>query len=90
MRELILKYSLPDGMRYDDISSFETESYIGIWNHAQNEYLLFSNIDSELYAYSIPYQDCFEELDSVVYNTVDEHIIRVSKCGKCSITLCEE
>lgn len=34
MRELILKHSLPDGMRYDDISSFETESYIGIWNHA--------------------------------------------------------
>lgn len=78
MAKVIRKLSADDDMDYMDIVSFKTESYVGVWNFREEEFLIFGQSDTEFYPIPVG-KGCkdLQELDDQVYNEVDQHIEEV-------------
>lgn len=68
-----------NGMNFDDICSFTTEHYVGIWNHCEDAFAIMAKDDCEFNLEHLPsYIETLDALDDIVYNKVEEHIISVS------------
>lgn len=78
MKKLVRKL-VADDVAFEDVLSFKTESYIGIWNHASDEFVLICPSDCELYIRTLPYCRDLQELDDSVCEEIGEHIICVSE-----------
>lgn len=85
--KLIHRLSAEDNMDFNEVVSFETDSYIGIWDVYHQEFVIIKNRDT--YFEMIPLKCCdnFEELDGAVYEECDEHINFVSNKSSYWITL---
>ena len=66
---------------FEDIISFSTKNYIGLWNMCSDKFVLLYKSDDELCMVEIPNFDTFEELYEAVYEETEEYIEYVSdKC----------
>ena len=79
MIKLIRTLTPENGMKFHDICSFETENYIGIYNHATDRFVIMGQSDFELHLTTLSYCDTLDELDKAVYEACEEHIIGVSE-----------
>ena len=93
MIKLVRTLTPENGMDFEDILSFETENYIGIWNYGEDRYVLIprdSDYDPEFYLHTLDECNNLDELDNAVFKICDEHIIGVSENGAYRIVLKEE
>lgn len=90
MQKVIRKLTPENDMDFEDICSFETESYIGIWDQMKEEYVMFAKSDYEFCLHQLPPSIDLEELDNKVYDLVQEHIIGVSECSRYTFKIDEE
>lgn len=90
MQKVIRKLTPENNMGFEDICSFETESYIGIWDHKIGGYVVFAKSDCEFWLHPLPICSNLEELDNKVYNLVQEHITGVSECSRYTFKIDEE
>ena len=90
MVKLIRVFAPENGMHFDEICSFETMNYIGIWNHAEDKFALVAKSDLEFNLIHLPICDDLDELDGRVYAECDEHIISVSYNSTYEIALKED
>lgn len=80
MAKVIMTIAPEDDMCFDNIMSFKTESYIGLWNNVADRFMLMNR--SIYNGYFEPYilEENYEnlrDLDEAVYELVDEHITEV-------------
>lgn len=80
MAKVIMTIAPEDGMCFDNIMSFKTESYIGLWNNVIDKFMLMNqsiyNGYFEPYVLEGDYEE-LRDLDEAVYELIDEHIIEV-------------
>lgn len=84
-----------DGTPFDEICSFETENYIGIYvgnfpKVYEAGYIIMPKSDIEYSIDFIKTPNNLEELDSIVYDKVDEHINYVSTSRCLEVKICED
>ena len=79
-----------NGADFENIVSFATESYIGIWDHCSNGFLLIAKEDIEFSCEELGNFDTLDELDDAVYIACDEHIQEVFESSAYKITLIDE
>ena len=89
MQKVIKKLIPENNMDFGDISSFETESYIGIWSYMTDSYVVFAKSDHEFWLHQLPPCIDLEELDDKVCDLVQEHIIGVSECSSYTFEINE-
>lgn len=77
-------------MYFEDICSFETESYIGIWDQKSERFIVLKQSDLEMWMYKVPKVETLDELDGEVYELIDEHIIGVSDYSNYTFKIDEE
>lgn len=77
-----------DNIDFNEITSFTTKKYIGLWDYESNNYFLVAKEDIEFHpAYlSIPVSS-LDELEDAVYAECDEHIEEVFDHCNYKITL---
>ncbi len=66
-----------EGIEFDEICSFETENYVGIWCGSLFAYVLMPKEDGEFECSILPVCSNLKELDNAVYNWCEEHIEEV-------------
>lgn len=80
MAKVIMTIAPEDGMCFENIMSFKTESYIGLWNNVIDRFMLMnqSNYNGYFEPYTLEgnYEELIE-LDEAVYELIDEHITEV-------------
>ena len=81
MYEVVRKLSTIEYVPFDEILSFKTTNYIGIFNHEEYQWILFEIANNELYAYYLHNVSTLDELDDIVYKCCQEHIESVSTSG---------
>ena len=81
-----------DGTPFDEICSFETDNYIGIYvgnfpEVYESGYIVMPKSDIEYSIDFIKTPTNLEELDGIVYDNVDEHIncVSTSRCLEIKI-----
>ena len=84
-----------DGTPFDEICSFETANYIGIYTDffpvgSISGFVVMPRNDIEFSIIFIQAPNNLEELDSTVYDEVDEHIESVSTSRCLNIRIVEE
>lgn len=89
MVKLIRSLAPENGMPFNDICSFHTMNYIGIWNFVADKFTLIAKSDIEFRAVNLLSCESLDELDGRVYAACDEHIIGVSDRSTYSFTLTE-
>ena len=69
-----------NGMPTNEINSFETENYYGIWDHNLDRFALIKKKEIEYSSehLSKSYYDNLQEIDDEVYELIEERIIGVS------------
>lgn len=75
MAKIITTIAVENGMDIDEICSFETENFIGIWNHANDNFMLILKSDIEFHPFVVKNCDDLRELDYQVYEKCGEHIV---------------
>ena len=78
-----------DGTDFEDICSFSTESYVGIWDHEASAFVLFAKSDSEFHCMVLPHCESLDELDDAVHAKCDEHIDEVSESSSYEFKILE-
>ena len=78
MKKIVKTLAVEDGMCFDEICSFKTDNYVGIWDHTSERYVMFMPFDCEFHMWTLDECGDLEELDAEVYHTVGEHIIGAS------------
>ena len=73
-------------LEYEDIRTFETEGYFGVWDHDENSFVLMAKTNFQFH--KIVLETCYTlaELDDSVFKECLEHIQSVSKCGAYCIS----
>ena len=75
----IIRTLVPEnGMEFEEICSFETNSFIGIWDHSYDEWILIAKEEAHFESSRIGYVSNLDELDEEVHSTCGEHIEGVS------------
>ncbi len=73
MQKVIKKLIPENNMNFKDITSFETESYIGIWNYTTDGYVVFVKSDHEFWLHQLPPCIDLEELDDKIRTWFSKH-----------------
>lgn len=84
-RELVVE----NGMHFDEILAFKTESCVGIWDQNNGEFVVMRAGELTLDAFEtvrIEHKNCrtLQSLDDIVYEEVNEHIEEVFDEGHWS------
>lgn len=79
-----------NGMEFEDICSFETNSFIGIWDYSYDEWVLIAKENDHFDSSRIDPVSDLDALDDEVYSICGEHIEGVSKHNAYKITLTKE
>lgn len=70
-----VKFTLvADGVDFEDVCYFRTESFVGIYNGDTDNYIVLPRHDPIMEVIVIDQADTLEELDQKVYDELDEHI----------------
>lgn len=70
-----VKFTLvADGIDFEDVCYFRTESFVGIYNGDTDNYIVLPRHDPIMEVIVIDRADTLEELDQKVYDEFDEHI----------------
>ena len=77
MAKLITTIVVENGMDFDEICSFETETCVGIYSHNHNTFIVMEKSSCEFHPCILPVCRDLEELDNEVYKVTDEHILEV-------------
>ena len=77
-------------MSFEDICSFETNSYIGIWDHDYDEWILVPKEDEHFDSSRLCSVNDLDELDKEVHLTCGEHIEGVSKYNAYKLILTKD
>ena len=79
MAKVIVTIAPEDGMCFENILSFKTENYIGIWDNVSEGFVLMrkSAIYFEPYFIGGYRLEDLKDLDDFVYEKCDEHITEV-------------
>lgn len=88
MAKVIMTIAPEDGMCFEEINSFQTENYIGIFDNAEGNFMLM--MKSGRYFEPWYLEDTYEnlrELDDAVFELCDEHITEVFDKSDYSIEL---
>lgn len=91
MAKVITTIASEDGMSVDEIMSFKTKNYIGIWYSACEDFFVIAKSDIEFnpialeYVYGI-YSD-LREFDDKVFEKCGEHILEVFDKSNYTFTL---
>ena len=88
MAKVIMTIAPEDGMAFENILSFQTENYIGLWDSVANQFVLMnkSGVNFEPFYLNDIYED-LKELDDAVYMECEEHITEVFDRSDYTITL---
>lgn len=86
MVKVIRTLTPENGMDFMDILSFETESYIGLWDYVNNHFIATNKCERELRIFTV-LGDTLTELDEYMFKHFEEHIIGVSDRSDYRITL---
>lgn len=87
MIELVHTIAPKEPLDVLDVCSFLTATYVGIWDHQHNQYILLPNEEELLYLHIVPSCETYAELDQKVFDEIEEHILSVSDRSDYSITL---
>lgn len=95
MIELMRILAPADGTPFDEICSFETENYIGIFVGTfpatfTSGYVIMPKSDIEFSFAFVDEANTLEQLDEVVFRKVEEHIITVSTSRCLDIKINED
>lgn len=95
MAKIIKTIAIENGMGVDDINSFETENYIGIYDDSHNDFIILSKESGggfgiDFLGYRYGEFSNFEEFDNAVFKICEEHILEVFKSNSYAITLTGE
>lgn len=88
MAKVIMTIAPEDGMMFENILSFKTENYVGLWDRVLDQFILMnkSGVNFEPFYLNGIYED-LKELDDAVYTECDEHITEVFDRSDYTITL---
>ena len=78
MAKVILTIAPEDGMFFEDILSFKTDTYVGLYDNVHEHFMLVK----KSYGYFEPYfidkeYGSLQQLDDIVFNLCEEHITDV-------------
>ena len=90
MVKIIRTLTPENGMKFHAICSFETENHIGIYNYAEDRFVIMNQSDYGLHLITLPACATLDELDNAVYKVCDEHIIGVSESSTYEFVIKEE
>ena len=90
MQKVIRKLTPENNMDFENICSFETDSYIGIRDHANDRYIMMAKSDCEFWLHPVVQCADLENLDNKVYDLVEEHIIGVSESSNYTFRIDED
>lgn len=79
-----------DGTSFDDIRSFTTEEFYGLYDYGCNQWIIFAKADSEFSSEHLGSPDTLEELDEKVHEATGEHILSVSEDQRYMFTLIDD
>lgn len=79
-----------DGTPFENINSFITENYVGVFTHHEGEdvFAVFPK-DGGFEMSLVPFPDCLQELDEKIFDLVEEHIEKVSTSNNLEIKIWE-
>ena len=87
MIELVHTLAPKEPLDISEVSSFRTATYVGIWDHQHNQYILLPDEEESLFLHTVPSCETYAELDQKVFDEIEEHILSVSDRSDYSITL---
>ena len=87
MIELVHTLAPKEPLDVCEVCSFLTATYVGIWDHQHNQYILLPEEEGSLYLHTVPSCNTYAELDQKVFDEIEEHILSVSDRSDYSITL---
>lgn len=93
MQKLVRKLSTENDLNFEEICSFETDNYIGIWDHNHDRFVVFAKSSAEFWLYEpdeLGRCENLEELYNAVYKITDEYITGVSDSSDYTFTINEE
>ena len=79
-----------ESISFDDIISFTTPTFIGLFDYGKNEYLLIPRSDRQFESTYIGSPGNLGELDDAVYESTGEHIDKVSTSSDYVLKLEDE
>lgn len=77
MAKVIMTIAPEDGMCFEDILSFETENYIGIWDYGKDAFVMLRRSGRYFEPNYLKLCENLKELDDAVAEYCDEHIVEV-------------
>ena len=89
MTKLIRSLACADGTEFEEIQSFETETFYGIWINNTAAFGLIPNEDDYFDITILDEVHSFDELEDEVFKTCGEHVIGVSISSKFKLTMIE-
>ena len=87
MYKLIRKLVPENNMDIEEICSFKTDSYIGIWNHVSGKFVVFEKENYQMFLYELDDCNDLDELYEEVYKVTSEYITAVSDDSDYTFTL---
>ncbi len=85
MERVIRKLTTENDMDITEVSSFETEDYVGIWDEIDDKYVLLRKSGFLLSVQYIDSPENIEKLDETVHGLCNQHILNVCRHEKYSI-----
>lgn len=79
-----------DDTSFDDIRSFTTEEYYGLYDFGCNQWIIFPKEDIEFNSEHLGSPDTLEELDEKVHEATGEHILSVSEDQRYRFVLVDD
>ena len=90
MVKIIRTLTPENGMKFHAICSFETENHIGIYNYAEDRFVIMNQSDYGLHLITLPASATLDELDNAVYEACEERIISVSESSTYEFIIKED
>ena len=78
MIRLVRSLALENGQDFEEVFSFVTDEFIGIYDGNSNRFVMMAKSDCAFNLTVLPHCTCLDELDEAVYEECGEHIIGVS------------
>lgn len=78
MIRLVRSLALENGQDFEEVCSFITEDYIGIYDHNSDRFVVMAKSDCAFSLTVLPRCNSLDELDDTVYEECGEHIVGVS------------
>ena len=78
MIRLVRSLALENGQDFEEVCSFVTDDFIGLYDHNSDCFVMMAKSDCAFNLTALPHCNSLDELDDAVYEECGEHIIGVS------------